>query len=155
MPFVVENAEADEVKMVASASQRPQHQKLERRVGAVEGIADAFQPLQLFEQGLDLFVTELGVDTELARLVKNIGPARKLGKQHVPVVTDLRRIDMFVGLHVALDPGHMKPGLVREGARPTYGLPQMRRDIGELVDQPRSLFEGLELFRQARIDSQA
>src|SRR5713101_5245234 len=78
VPFVVEHAEADEVEMLAGEPERAEHQELERRVGAVEGVAQRLEPFELVEQRADIFVRGIKLETELLGLVRNICAARQL-----------------------------------------------------------------------------
>ena len=124
------------------------HAQLERRLGALELVALVLELLDLLDQVLHVAVELLHVDAELLRLVDDVGAAREVRTPaRAGWLPTSCRIDVLVGLRVALHRGDVHAALVGERALPDERLPLAVLDVGELVDEARQLAQPAQVRR--------
>ena len=117
------------------ATERPLHQELERRLGALEVESLVLERLELLEDPARVRRVLVDVDPVLPRLPQDVGLAGQLGHEDAAVVADSLRVDVLVRLRVLEDRGHVHAALVREGRVADVGLRRPRRAVGQLRDE--------------------
>ena len=81
------------------------------------------------------------IQPQFLGLHEDVAPAGEVGDRDDPGVTHQGRVDVLVGLGVALHRGGMDAALVGEGALAHVRLVTVGTDVGRLIDTPGDLGE--------------
>ena len=137
---------ADHAAVIEQREQRlvvrrePAHEQRDAGLGRLVG-----EPLVLLRlDQLDDLHRGGGIDVlkaRLARLGNHIGPAGKFAHHHPRRVADHGRVDVLVGVGVALHRGDMHARLVGEGAVADVGHVHIGREVGDLGREARDLVQ--------------